>query len=248
MPAVSKAQQRFFGMVRAAQKGEMASPSSEVSQAASSMSKSDVKKFAKTKHKGLPEKVKSEAYYGGEEQRKKDEKKKKIDAFMDKAMPARTFDQMGRETDRRTGKLKEGKLDPKVKKSMDEFFRKVFKANIPQELSEKKNGRCPAGQYYCYTDEKCKPIPKGFKVVGPAGMLRKENGHTEDETNKKNGKKNGNVSNGNGNGNGSNGSGSGNGGSSVGESYDANDYNTLKDQIGSAKKHRKTFKQFRSKS
>ena len=56
MPAVSKKQQRFFGMVRAAQKGEMASPSPEVSQAASSMSKSDVKKFAKTKHKGLPEK------------------------------------------------------------------------------------------------------------------------------------------------------------------------------------------------
>ena len=46
-----------------------------------------------------------EAYYGGEEQRKKDEKKKKIDAFMDKAMPKRTFDQFGRETDRRTGKL-----------------------------------------------------------------------------------------------------------------------------------------------
>jgi len=45
------------------------------------------------------------AYYGGEEQRKKDLKKKKIDSFMDKAMPKRTFDQLGRETDRRTGKL-----------------------------------------------------------------------------------------------------------------------------------------------
>ena len=56
MPAVSKAQQRFFGMVRATQKGEMENPSSEVAQAASSMSKSDVKKFASTKHKGLPEK------------------------------------------------------------------------------------------------------------------------------------------------------------------------------------------------
>ena len=56
MPAVSKAQQRFFGMVRATQKGEMENPSPEVAQAASSMSKSDVKKFAKTKHKGLPEK------------------------------------------------------------------------------------------------------------------------------------------------------------------------------------------------
>jgi hypothetical protein len=59
MPAVSKAQQRFFGMVRAAQKGEMENPSSEVAQAAFSMSKSDVKKFAKTKHKGLPEKKKT---------------------------------------------------------------------------------------------------------------------------------------------------------------------------------------------
>ena len=46
-------------MVRAAQKGEMENPSSEVAQAAASMSKSDVKKFAKTKHKGLPEKKKS---------------------------------------------------------------------------------------------------------------------------------------------------------------------------------------------
>lgn len=54
--SVSKAQQRFFGMVRAAQKGEMDSPSAEVSKAASSMSKSDVKDFAKTKHDKLPEK------------------------------------------------------------------------------------------------------------------------------------------------------------------------------------------------
>ena len=43
-------------MVRATQKGEMDSPSPEVTQAASSMSKSDVKKFAKTKHDKLPEK------------------------------------------------------------------------------------------------------------------------------------------------------------------------------------------------
>ena len=58
--AKSKAQQRFFGMVRAAQKGEMDSPSPEVAKAASSMSKSDVKDFAKTKHDKLPEKKKVE--------------------------------------------------------------------------------------------------------------------------------------------------------------------------------------------
>ena len=56
MPAVSKAQQRFFGMVRAAQKGEMENPSPEVAKVAATAKRSDVKKFAKTKHKGLPEK------------------------------------------------------------------------------------------------------------------------------------------------------------------------------------------------
>jgi hypothetical protein len=38
-----------------------------------------------------------------------------------------------------------------------------------------KNGKCPAGEYYCYTNKECKPIPQGF-MVDPAGMLRKENG------------------------------------------------------------------------
>ena len=58
----------------------------------------------------------------------------------------------------------------------------------------KKNGKCKAGYYYCYTDEKCKPIPKGFKVVGASGMLRKENGHSVDDEGeiKKNGNGNGN--------------------------------------------------------
>jgi len=45
----------------------------------------------------------------------------------------------------------------------------------------KKNGRCPAGQYYCYTDKECKPIPAGFKV-DPSGMLAKENGASVDES------------------------------------------------------------------
>jgi hypothetical protein len=53
--AVSKAQQKFMGMVYAAKKGEMpASP--EVAKAAAGMSKKEAKKFAATTHKGLPEK------------------------------------------------------------------------------------------------------------------------------------------------------------------------------------------------
>jgi len=70
MPAVSKKQQKFFGIVRAIQKGEMAPTTPETAKAAADMKKSDVKDFASTKHKGLPEKkVKKEEsklneYYG----------------------------------------------------------------------------------------------------------------------------------------------------------------------------------------
>lgn len=57
MPAKSKAQQRFFGMVHACKKtGKCASPA--VRKAADSISKEDAEKFAKTKHKGLPERKK----------------------------------------------------------------------------------------------------------------------------------------------------------------------------------------------
>jgi hypothetical protein len=56
MPAVSQKQQKFFGIVRAIQKGEMAPTTPETAKAAADMKKKDVKDFASTKHKGLPEK------------------------------------------------------------------------------------------------------------------------------------------------------------------------------------------------
>jgi len=55
--SVSKSQQRFFGMVRGCQE-EGDCPSDKVSKTAAEMGESDVKDFAKTKHKGLPEKKK----------------------------------------------------------------------------------------------------------------------------------------------------------------------------------------------
>ena len=59
MPAKSKAQRRFMGMVRAAQQGKKpASP--EVAKAAKGMSKKSAEDYAKTSEKGLPEKVKNE--------------------------------------------------------------------------------------------------------------------------------------------------------------------------------------------
>ena len=58
--AVSKKQQKFMGMVHAAQKGEKPA-SGAVAKVAKDMGKKDVKDFAATKHKGLPEKKKPEA-------------------------------------------------------------------------------------------------------------------------------------------------------------------------------------------
>ena len=59
MPSVSKAQQRFMGLVHAYKKGEV--PASQVSQAvkdaAKSMKKKSTKDFASTKHDDLPDKV-----------------------------------------------------------------------------------------------------------------------------------------------------------------------------------------------
>jgi hypothetical protein len=60
MPAKSKAQQRFMGMVHAVQRGDMENPSPEVANAADSMSDKDAKDFASTKHKGLPNHVKEQ--------------------------------------------------------------------------------------------------------------------------------------------------------------------------------------------
>ena len=55
--AVSKSQQRFFGMVDAMQSGRSDAGSEKVAKAAADMKPSDVKDFARTKHKGLPNRV-----------------------------------------------------------------------------------------------------------------------------------------------------------------------------------------------
>ena len=79
--AVSKAQQKFMGMVRAKQKGEMPDASPEVAKAAASMSKKDVKDFAKTKHKGLPAKKESVQEASGKDIAAKMMKSKSMKAF-----------------------------------------------------------------------------------------------------------------------------------------------------------------------
>ena len=76
---------------------------------------------------------------------------------------------------------------------------------LKQFMESKKS--CPQGQYYCYTDKKCKKLPVGYHM-GRGGYLAKDNNDSSDDG--KNGK-NGNG-NGNGNGHSGNGNGGGNGG------------------------------------
>ena len=68
MPAKSKAQQKFMGMVHAYKKGEMkgSEASKDVKDAAKGMKKKSTKKYASTKHKDLPNKVKEERDYKAE--------------------------------------------------------------------------------------------------------------------------------------------------------------------------------------
>ena len=62
MPATSKAQQKFMGMVHGLQKGTVkpSDVSAKVKKVADSMSDKDAEDFASTKHKKLPNKVKKE--------------------------------------------------------------------------------------------------------------------------------------------------------------------------------------------
>ena len=59
MPAKSKQQQKFFGVVKAMQAGDIPKKG-EAGEVADDMSKKEVDKYASTKHKGLPKKVKQE--------------------------------------------------------------------------------------------------------------------------------------------------------------------------------------------
>ena len=63
MPAKSKAQQRFMGMVHAYKKGELkgSEVSKAIKKAAKGMKKKTAKDYASTKHTDKPERVKSEA-------------------------------------------------------------------------------------------------------------------------------------------------------------------------------------------
>ena len=87
---------------------------------------------------------------------------------------------------------------------MDKNTEARIQKNFARFMGEAKEAKkCPDGQYWCYTDKKCKKIPRGYHI-GRSGYLAHDH---------KNG--NGNGSN-NGNGNGNGHSGNGNGGNGNG--------------------------------
>ena len=124
MPSVSKKQQRFFGIVRAAQKGTLKGKKTlEVQRAASSMKEKDVKKFASTKHKGLPERKKVKVNEDAKMAKQSDDKLKaahKKFSGMDKS-PANTFmlKRIQREMNRRKKNLKYSMKEDYVKELED---------------------------------------------------------------------------------------------------------------------------------
>ena len=74
---------------------------------------------------------------------------------------------------------------------------------------------CPKGKYYCVTEKKCKPLPRGYRI-GYGGRLAPDNRSDSGNGNgNSNGHSNGNGNNGNGGGNGNGGNG-GNGGGNGG--------------------------------
>jgi len=109
-------------------------------------------------------------------------------------------------------------------------------------IQEGSSKSCPAGQYYCFTDKKCKKIPGGY-FVGRRGYLEKEEDSENSKKNGKNGNGNGNGNGGSTNGNGgSNGSGNGggNGGGGMSEELNKDDKPFVKKLVGKLRKGSKT--------
>ena len=45
--------------------------------------------------------------------------------------------------------------------------------------------KCPPGKYYCFTDKKCKKIPRGYRI-GSRGYLARDNRSDSDENDSNN--------------------------------------------------------------
>ena len=112
-----------------------------------------------------------------------------------------------REEKRKKGLKEEQIITPKYKDSRRDM--KDFTSFMEASKT------CPKGKYYCFTEKKCKPLPRGYRI-GYGGRLAPDNRSDSGNGNgNSNGHSNGNGNNGNGGGNGNGGNG-GNGGGNGG--------------------------------
>jgi len=192
--AVSRKQQRFFGMIRAAQKGEMKNPSPEVAKAAASMKKKDVKDFASTKHKGLPEKKETkESFTIDPKAHRGEQRAKKIRTLSVKGSTEGEREAAKRKT---KGPALFGEGFMTIEDSDGNVMAQIVDFTAI-EIIEGETKKCKDGHYWCNTDKKCKKIPTGWHV-GRRGIIEKDDENEESESKSKEGTSGGN-------GNGSNG-------------------------------------------
>lgn len=135
MPAVSKKQQRFFGIVRSIQKGEQKPTTPETAKAASSMKMKSVKKFAKTKHKGLPEKKK--VTEENDMFAKEDVKTELLTKAREKHKKAKSFKQFRRDSQKPLKRGEVRKYDPTSKS---------YKSNMADEYEPELQEKSAAWQ------------------------------------------------------------------------------------------------------
>ena len=156
-------------------------------------------KYKKSIDCGNPKGFSQRAHCQG--RKKKMTEEKKDHEYSMARSEVKTIQNAAKRLQKKMGKKGEGNLQAwvqsKITKAAD-YIDTAADYVDSGEMKEEANGKCKSGHYYCYTDKKCKPIPKGFKVVGPAGYLRKENGHSVDDDSSEDS----NGSNGNGSGNG----------------------------------------------
>jgi len=144
MPAVSRSQQKFFGIVRAIQKGEMAPTTPETAKAAANMKKSDVKDFASTKHKKLPEK-KDAKEESNPRITKKTKKTKKMDEETKKTKKTKKMDEETKYDRYDREKKKFAKADQRMK--FGKFYSRAKEAQTRLRKGEVKKWDKELGRY-----------------------------------------------------------------------------------------------------
>jgi hypothetical protein len=178
--SLSKAQQRFMGMVYAAKKGGTpASP--EVAKAASGMSKKSAKDFAKTKHTGLPE--------------KKEETKEElslVDRIIAEASEAQMMAAKARREDRekkQSSRMKQAKLSVAANQALQDDSEEKEKPKSGRGIND--NSAYVRGQSIKSASEikKEKEKTKRYQMRRADTLADREKSRKEDEESKKKARK-----------------------------------------------------------